>query len=166
MSISQGSLTARVVTESLFGTTEEERDAARRRVAEFAQRQDDPAGDLRELLDMIGLLDDVQADAPTGCRVCGGELKPWTLGPKSGMKGCCSRPCRKKFLEGQPAAPKPARSPENTGRCGKCGVPTYLAQTEDPIPGGKRYGARGLCGTCYSVVRRAEKKAEKKAAAQ
>jgi len=163
MSISQGSLTKRVVTESLFGTTEEERVAARLRVAEFAQRQDDPAGDLHQLLDMLGLLDDVQAET-SGCRVCGGELAAWTLGPKSGMKGCCSRPCRKKFLEesGQPVKPKPALIPENTGRCGKCGVATYLAQTEEPIPGGKRYGARGLCNTCYTVVRRAEKKAAAK----
>jgi hypothetical protein len=98
MSISQGSLTKKLITESLFGTTAEERAAARLRVAEFAARQDDPAGDLHQMLDMLGLLDDVQAET-SGCRVCGGELKAWTLGPKSGMKGCCSRPCRKKFLE-------------------------------------------------------------------
>lgn len=86
--------------ESTFGTSDAERAAARRVVARSALGQKDPAGDLTGLLDMLGLLDEVKPEKPSGCRVCGGELKAWTLGPKSGMKGCCSRPCRKQFLDG------------------------------------------------------------------
>ncbi|MGI5223006.1 hypothetical protein [Nocardia sp. CA-290969] len=159
MSISQGALTKKIDKNPLFGKTPEERQSVRLRAAESGKRQGIPPAEVRKLLDMLGLLDDAKPETPQGCRVCGGELKAWTLAPKAGMKGCCSRPCRAKFLEG--SVPAKAKPPvQNTGRCTKCGVSTFHGQTEEPIPGGKRYGGRGMCAACYAVVRRAERKAD------
>lgn len=135
-------------------TTEEQRRAASLAIARYASTQDDSAGVAGELLDMLGLRGEPMDRV---CRVCGKGLPESAARDKGRYQRCCSAACRRRFLEGA----KPSLHPVvgNHGRCTKCGVPTYEKRTEEPFPGAKAYGGRGMCGACYKAVRKAEKEA-------
>ncbi|OMC00341.1 hypothetical protein A5733_04315 [Mycobacterium sp. NS-7484] len=60
----------------------------------------------------------------------------------------------------QPVKAAPPVVSYDRGSCTECGVPTYSRRARPPVPGGRRYGARGRCEKCYMVLRRAESPAQ------
>lgn len=56
-------------------------------------------------------------------------------------------PTAQPVLPTELSKPKPSLR-TNTGRCRACGIPTY-SRKEEALAGARRYGARGMCATCY-----------------
>lgn len=118
MTISKGALVAKLNTDSLFGTTDEERQKVRRLAAESALSQKNPAGDLNQLLGMLGLLDEPETSEPPVKR---------QAHPSVGNNGRCTK-CGVATYQQHPKAEHDGKRYGGRGMCQACYVVVRRAE--------------------------------------